>query len=151
MDITTKMFGDIAIDNSKIVEMPQGIVGFPSLRRFALLRNEERDGSVSWFQSLDEPGFFLPVMNPLAVKGDYSPSVDNDTLSSIGDFKEDDLLILVTLTIPHDNIEAMSVNLKAPIIINSASMKGCQIIAENEDYPIKYPIYEILKANKEET
>ena len=51
---------------------------------------------------------------------------------------------MVTMTIPSD-ITQMTVNLNAPIIINSESRKAIQSIVENEGYDIKYPIYESLK------
>ena len=43
----------------------------------------------------------------------------------------------------------MSVNLKAPIIMNSDTRKGAQIVVENKDYVIKYRVYDILKNKKE--
>ena len=43
----------------------------------------------------------------------------------------------------------MSANLKAPLIINADTKKGCQIIAENPDYVVKYNIYEQAKKCKE--
>ena len=46
-------------------------------------------------------------------------------------------------------IEKMTVNLKAPIIINSESRKAAQLIIDSDRYQVKFPIYEILKAAKE--
>jgi flagellar assembly factor FliW len=43
----------------------------------------------------------------------------------------------------------MTVNLMGPIIINTKDMKASQSIVDNEDYPVKFPIYDILKKNKE--
>lgn len=44
----------------------------------------------------------------------------------------------------------MSVNLKAPIIINSNNKEGAQVIVENEDYSVRYPIYDILNKKDKE-
>ena len=68
-------------------------------------------------------------------------------VEQIGGLTEENTFILVTLTVPSD-IEKMTVNLKAPFVINSDTNKGFQMIVEN-DYPVKYPIYDILKARKE--
>ena len=54
--------------------------------------------------------------------------------------------ILVTITVPKD-IEKMSVNLKAPFIINMENLQGAQLIVE-DDYPVKYMIYDILNKKK---
>ena len=42
----------------------------------------------------------------------------------------------------------MTTNLKAPIIINSDTRKGVQLIVENQDYEVKYNVYDVLKARK---
>ena len=67
----------------------------------------------------------------------------------IGELTEENLVILVTMTVP-EQIEQMSVNLKAPIIVNADTRKGAQIICENNDYEVKYKIYDILNEKKEE-
>ena len=56
--------------------------------------------------------------------------------------------MLVTVTVPED-IKKMSINLKAPIVINTATMKGCQVVAENPEYQVKHQIYELLEAARE--
>ena len=58
-------------------------------------------------------------------------------------------MILVTMTVP-EQIEQMSVNLKAPIIVNADTRKGAQIICENNNYEVKYKMYDILNEKKEE-
>ena len=74
------------------------------------------------------------------------PSVDESFLEKIGEAKDEELLILNTITVPSD-ITKMTVNLKAPFIINATSKKACQVIIEN--YDVKFPVYEILKSRKE--
>ena len=37
-----------------------------------------------------------------------------------------------------------------PIIINSATCKGCQIIIDSDEYKVKYPIYDKLAAARKE-
>ena len=65
----------------------------------------------------------------------------------LGEMSEEDMLVLVTVTVPHE-IEKMSVNLMAPIIINAATRKAVQVILNDDSFPVKYPIYEILAKAK---
>lgn len=147
MNITTKIFGEISIDDDKIIHFPSGIIGFPEMTDFALVHDEEKGaGSIHWLQSVQETSFALPVMDPLLVKPDYNPEVDDELLKNIGNLEEDELLVLVTVTVPSD-LTKMTVNLKGPIIVNAAEKKACQVIVEG-DYMVKYPIYDILKARK---
>jgi flagellar assembly factor FliW len=99
-------------------------------------------------QSIDEPAFAMPVIDPLKVCPDYNPEVEDELLNTLGDVQGEDILVLTTVTVP-PVIENMTANLRAPFIINASNLKACQIILEDEKYLIKYPIYDVLKSNKE--
>ena len=148
MKADTRLFGEIDIKDDKIIKLKEGIIGFPDLQNFTLIHDEEKEGkgSIKWLQSMDDPAFALPVMNTLDVKPDYQLTVNEEGLEPLGTMTEENTFILVTITVPQ-NIEEMSVNLKAPFIINADNLQGVQMIAE-DDYPVKYKIYEILNKKK---
>jgi len=150
MFIKTKIFGDVEISDDKILTFEDGILGFPDLKHFTLIHDEEKgkDAGIRYFQSIEEPAFAMPVMNPLMVCEDYNPQVSEEFLSSLGNITDENIVVLVTVTVPTD-LTKMTVNLQGPIIINSDEKKGAQIIVEGSDYPVKFPIYEILKSRKE--
>ena len=102
---------------------------------------------MSWFQSADEQSLAMPVVNPLHVKADYNPLVNDELLAPRGEVGEEGYFVLVTMRVPKDPKE-ISCNLKAPIIINPKTMLGCQIIVENEDYPIRYNVYDVVQELK---
>lgn len=149
MRINTRLFGEIEVSDDKIITFPGGIIGFPEMQKFTLIYDEEKgtNAGIRWMQSLDEANFALPVMDPLVVKEDYNPEVDDELLKGLGNIGPDNLLVLVTVTVPAD-LTKMTVNLQGPIVINVEERKACQVIIDGEDYPIKYPIYDILKARK---
>ena len=148
MVINTRLFNEVGVDEEKKITFPGGIIGFPDLQNFVLIHDEEKsDGAIRWMQSIEEPNFAMPVIDPLIVCPDYNPQVEEDLLKRLGEFSENDLLVLVTITVPHD-LTKMTVNLKAPFVINTQTRKACQIIVE--DYEVKFPIYEILQKNKKE-
>lgn len=148
MKLTTRVFGEIDIEEEKILNFERGIIGFPDLKKFTLIYDEEKEdnSNIIWMQSLDEPAFAMPVMNPLLVKENYNPIVEDELLKALGNLTEENTLVLVTVTVPQ-NIEKTSVNLKAPIVINAKEKKAVQVIVEDED--VKYEIYDILQAQKE--
>ena len=151
MKITTRVFGEIEIDDSKIIHFPAGIIGFPEMTDFALVYDEEKgkESPIRWLQSLQETNFALPVMDPLLVAQDYNPEVEDDYLTPLGKMAVEDTLVLVTVTVPKD-LTKMSINLQAPIIINAETKKAIQIIVNTEKYPVKYYIYDILQGMKKE-
>ena len=151
MTIETRIFGEVTIDDNKIITFGNGIVGFPDLKRFALVHDAEKgeNAGIRYMQSLDEPAFAMPVMDPLIVAPDYNPMVDDEILKPIGELTMDELLVLVTVTVPKD-LKKMSVNLRAPIVINVSERKAIQLILEDDSYKVKFPIYDILDARKKE-
>ena len=148
MNIKTKNFGEITIADEKIIEFPSGIIGFPDLTQFALIHDEDKGvGGMHWLQSVQEPNFAMPVMDPLLVKEDYNPTVEDELLTPIVEIIPEEILVMVTVTVPSD-LTKMSVNLCGPSVINSSTRKAVQIIVEGEDYQVKFPIYDILKNKK---
>ncbi len=147
MEIKTRIFGDVTISDDKMISFPNGIVGFPDLKDFALIHDEEQgdQAGIRWMQSVQEPNFAMPVINPLVVKEDYDPLVDDELLAVIG--KGENILVLTTITVPTD-LSKMSVNLKAPFVINVDTRKAVQVVLE-DDLPVKFYVYELLKARKE--
>lgn len=151
MIIKTKVFGEIDLDESKIITFEKGILGFEDFKQFTLLYDleEEYRSHISWLQCVEEPSLALPVVAPFVVKPDYNPTVEDELLKGLGNLNTENLVVLLTLTVPKD-LENMSVNLKAPIIINSEEKKGIQVIADNNDYEIKYKVYDIIRKMKDE-
>ena len=149
MLVKTKHFGEIELEDSKIITFDEGLIGFEDNKRYTILFNNEskHKGTISWLQSLDEPLLALPVVSPFVAMADYNPVVDDEVLAPLGELNDENLVILLTLTVPSD-LTKMTVNLKAPIIINADTRKGCQAIAENPDYVVRYGIYKELKEIK---
>ena len=143
MNIYTKLFGEIEIDVNKVINFDEGIIGFSEYKQYMLIHDcEESESKILWLQSIDEPELALPVMNPLAIVEDYNPTIEDELLKGIGELVEEPL-VLTVLTVPQD-ITKMTANLKAPIVINANTLKGCQIIIEDDKYLLKHPIYDII-------
>ena len=149
MVIKTKLFGEIEVNEDKLIRFETGIVGFPELKDFLLIHDSENDKSnISWMQSVQEPAFAMPVINPLFIVDTYNPEIEDELLTPLGNLNQNDMLVLVTITVPKD-IKQMTINLRAPIVINGENRRACQVIVEGEKYAVKYPIYDILMAAKE--
>ena len=140
MKINTKFFGEVEIADDKIITFDKGIIGFPELKHFTMLHDEEKGSNVGirYLQSLEEPGFAMPVIDP---------EVDDELLTGVGNLTPENILVMVTVTVPAD-LTKMTVNLQGPFVINVEERKACQIILEGDKYPVKYPVYDILKSGK---
>ena len=150
MLVKTKFFGEVNLPEEKIITFDRGLIGLTDYKKFTILYDcEKEESNVSWLQCVEEPALALPVVKPWIVKEDYNPIVEDELLNHLGELTEDNLVLLLTMTVSAD-IKQMSVNLKAPIVINADTRKGAQIICENQDYEVKYKVYDVLKEKKED-
>ena len=148
VQIDTFKFGTVGVDDSKKITFEAGLPGFEGLKDFALIHDEEKGSpALMYLQSLEDKDVAITVASPLALTDTYSPAVEEKELECIGDIKEDNIFVLVTVNIP-EKIEDMTANLKSPIIINTDTNKGVQVSAANDDLSAKQPVYEYLKAKK---
>ena len=141
MRIDTKYFGTIDIGEEKIIHFDNGLLGFEDYKDYTILYDidEEEKPFFSWLQSVDEKGLAFPVVNTFSVDEDYNPTVEDELLNTLGDITPENMIVLLLATIPKDVKEA-SVNMRAPLVINSDNRKGMQIIVENKEYEIKHKI-----------
>ena len=150
MRVQTKFFGEVELDDNKVIEFPNGIIGFEDFKKFAILYDieDDRDTKISWLQSLEEPTLALPVVDPLAVTTEYAPMIEDESLKPLGNPADEDLLFLLVMTVPSD-MTKVTANMKAPVIISTEERKGVQLIVDNADYPVKFNVYESVQKMKE--
>ena len=152
MLVKTRFFGEVDIEDEKILTFDNGIMGFEDMKRWTLIYDIEKgsEGPISWFQSLDMAELALPVINPYTVTAVYEPVVEDELLKPLVEFKDEELVTLLTITIPSEDPSKTTANFRAPILINPVNRKGIQVIVNNEDYPIKFSIYESVQKMKAE-
>ena len=79
------------------------------------------------------------VVDPFYIKDDYYVDVDDEEIEEIHIEDKENILILAIVTIPED-ITKMTVNLKAPVLINLKNNMGKQVVMKDDTFPVKYYI-----------
>ncbi|MBQ7193913.1 MAG: flagellar assembly protein FliW [Synergistaceae bacterium] len=137
--IETSRFGTVSYSEQEILFFPRGIPAFESKHEWILAGTD--DSAVKWLQSLDDGDLALPVTSPDAVQSDYNARIPEDELHLIGSVNPQDLALLIVVSIPDSAPWNMTANLRAPILINLKTHKAVQVIALNEDYPIRHMVF----------
>ncbi len=133
MKINTRQFGEVEIDENKIVNMPVGIPGFRDKKRYVFLQREETIPFLL-FQSMDDPNLSFVVLDPIKIMPEYT--IEKQDLEKIvsWDLKKDEISCFVIVTIPNGNPEKMTANFLAPLVINNRKKEGLQLVLQNSDY-----------------
>ena len=145
MQIDTIRFGQVDIDESKLIKFEEGIPGLEEYHEYALLQFED-SYPIMWLQSTEDRGVCLPVLDTFAVIDDYVFDIDDADVKELELSGPEDLYVASVLVIPED-ISKMTVNLAAPIIVNTATGKARQILLSGTDYNVRAPAFpDIRKA-----
>lgn len=137
--VITSRFGEISYNEEEILFFPRGIPAFENMHSWILAGSE--DNAVKWLQSIEDGDLALPVTSPDAVQSDYNARIPEDELKLIGSLNTSDLALLIVLSIPEGAAWNMTANLRAPILINIKTHKAVQVIALNEEYPIRHVVF----------
>ena len=83
MEIETTRFGHVEIDESLIITVPDGILGFEGLNRFIILDHFDKESPFKWLQSIEDPSLAFVITDPLIFVPDYKAKIHKDEISSI--------------------------------------------------------------------
>lgn len=134
MKINTTRFGEIEIEENKIINFPLGIPGFANLKRYILLDYKD---PIKWLHAVDDPDIAFIVTEPFGLFPDYSLTIEDDVEQFLEITDVAETIVLVILNVADNSLNA---NLKAPIIVNISKLKATQIILEDERYSFRVPV-----------
>ncbi len=138
MKLETTRFGMIDINKGMIIEMKGPILGFDHLKKYIILKQDEKN-PFNWFQSIEDGSLAFIVMNPQAIRPDYEPEINDGDVALLEIEQPEDVILMSIITI-RSNPTQISANLRAPIVINFKKRLAKQVVLENPDYPIQYEI-----------
>jgi flagellar assembly factor FliW len=139
VQISTTRFGNITIDESRIIQMKGGgILGFEHLKRYVLLTQNEKIPFM-WFQSIDDSSIAFVIINSFIIVPEYDLMISDNDTRFLEIESPDDVVVLSIVTI-RSNPFKVTANLRAPLVINQKSRFGKQVILNEPDYPVQYSL-----------
>jgi flagellar assembly factor FliW len=135
MKVKTTRFDDIQIEPDDILFFRNGVFGFEQCRHWVLLADAE-NASVAWLQSIQKPDIALPVVSPRRFVKDYRIRLDNTELESLMIEGSEQAYVLAVVGRDSDTL---TLNLRAPIIINLDRRLGAQVVT-TDSQPIQYEL-----------
>ena len=146
--IYTSRFGEIEVDEKKIVHFKDGIPAFEDEHEFVILPYEE-DSPYYFMQSLKSPDLAFLLTIPFIFFNDYTFELDDETIRELGIEDSENIFYYSMITIPNGSVRYMTANLLAPIVLNGANMQAKQVVLEKSNYTTKHRLFSEA-AQKEE-
>ena len=140
MKLRTSRFGEIECGEEVVMMFPDGVLGFPDSRRYILLEHDAEGGPFKWLQSIDDPELAFIVVDPFLVDPEYRFEIDRDTAQLIGTDETSQCAIMGIIRVPRHAPEQMTINMKAPLVVNVQTRRGRQIILGSNLYSVSTPL-----------
>ena len=134
-------FGCFVFTPANRFHFAQGLVGFSQLRQFGLGNFPDPNlADFNLLQSLDDSSLTF-IVHPLPLEGGPIASPDVEECFSVCNLSlsHGHLLSIVTIQPTGDGIQ-LSINLRAPILLDVSRMRGRQFVLSNNDYPVRCPL-----------
>lgn len=135
MRISTTRFGPVTVEPDDVIRFPEGLPGLAGCRDWVLLADAEND-AVAWLQSVTRWEVALAVVSPRRFVPDYQVRVARRELELL---RLEEATAVEVLVVVGRTDRSVTLNLKAPLVINVDRRLGRQVMA-NDRLPVRYEL-----------
>lgn len=138
MKFETTRFGAIEVSSEEIYIFPDGPLGFPECTRFTFI-DEEHTVPFRMLQSLDNPALAFVIVDPQAVRPDYTFQVSKDDLAQVKATDPAGLSVYAIVTMAKE-LKDVTVNLQGPLVVNAEKRLGHQFVLNTDEFTTRESI-----------
>ncbi|MFI3211187.1 MAG: flagellar assembly protein FliW [Peptostreptococcaceae bacterium] len=120
------------------IEFKNGIPGFEDEKTFILNDIKDHPGFKSMISTKNDYIGFITV-SPFEIRENYEFNINDEIIEKLEIEKPEDVFVLSMVRVG-EYIKDSTVNLQAPIIINTKNNKATQYIIQNSKYSTREPI-----------
>ena len=142
MLIETTRFGQVDINEDRIIQFPKGLLGFQKYKSYVLLQPSE-DSYFFWLQSTEAPDLAFVVTDPSLFVADYKVPIRPEQMSEIGMENVNDAQVFVIVN-KHNN--TLTGNLQGPLVIDTKSRIGDQLVLADRKYTTRTALLEVSES-----
>ena len=139
MKINSSRFGEIEVDDQRIMTFPKGLLGFPDYQHYVLIEAGQ-DSYFWWLQSVDKPDLAFIVTDPTLFIPTYKVPVKAEQIGQLNLNTVDDAQVLV---IVNKRGETLTGNLQGPLVINVKNCMGEQLVLSDRRFTTRVPLVEV--------
>lgn len=142
MNIDSPHSGSLSVAPDRVIEFPDGLPGFESLRRFSLFlpESDAAGNAPKYFilQSLDDPAVAFNIADPALFGFNYEINL-SDAEIAVLELADPSEAAVVVILVKNDGTGGegeLRANLKAPLVLNVRARRGIQHVFARLNYQV---------------
>jgi len=139
MKIDSSRFGEIEVEDARLITFPKGLLGFPKYTRYVLIEAGQ-DSYFWWLQSVEVPDLAFVVTDPSLFVPTYKVPIRPEQMDAMGIETLDDAQVLV---IVNKRGETLTGNLQGPLVVNVGQRVGEQMVLSDRRFTTRVPLVEV--------
>lgn len=140
MKIDTRLFGALEIKEDDILHFPHGIPGFEHTREFTMV-HLDNDIPFSYLQCIDAPELSLLLADPFLFYPEYAFDLGDSVRVEL-EVNDASIIMVRTVVSMKDHLHNATMNLLAPIVINTARRIGKQVVLHHTSFSTRHKLLE---------
>ncbi|MEE9211190.1 MAG: flagellar assembly protein FliW [Phycisphaeraceae bacterium] len=139
MIVKTTRFGEIEVDDGRVITFAKGLLGFPRYKQYVLIQSGE-ESYFWWLQSIETPDMAFVVTDPSLFVSSYKVPIRPEQMRELGLESLDDAQVFVIVN-KRDNV--LTGNLQGPLVIHVNNRTGEQLVLSDRRFTTRVPLVEL--------
>jgi len=147
MWIKTSRFGDVEIDEQRIITFSKGLLGFPTYKQFVLIEPGE-DSYFWWLQSVEQEDLAFVVTDPSLFVSTYKVPLRPEQMQGLGlnSLEEAQVFVIVN---KRDHM--LTGNLQGPLVVHVDRRVGEQLVLSDRRFTTRVPLMDLSQVEQAPT
>jgi flagellar assembly factor FliW len=134
--IETSRFGTLTVAAERVITFPRGLLGFPTLTRYALIQAAQ-ENYFFWLQSVEEPTLAFVVTDPSTFFKGYDVPLKEETRQEL-DLEDESLAQCFVIC---NKVNGWL------ILVNAGNRTAQQIVLTEKKWTTRQPLMQLRPAN----
>jgi len=151
IEIQSTRFGNLLVDEERVITFPNGLLGFPDHQRFALIQTGE-ENYFFWLQSADEPNLAFVVTDPTLFFKGYEVPLRDEMRQDLGldagaatagddEGARDEVPHFLQVFVICNKVDDwLTGNLLGPLVVNSRNRLAQQVVLTEKKWTTRQPL-----------
>ena len=144
MNLETTRFGNVEIEDDRVIQFPSGLLGFSSYTKFVLLQPDEQ-GVFFWLQSVEAPELAFVITDPQIWVPEFEAIIRKEQMATLDLERIEDAQVFVIVN-KYDN--ALTANLQGPLVLNLRNQQAMQLVLADKRWTTRHQIAQLTDERK---